>query len=421
MRYLRHLAAIVTFLPVTGTLSHARADEKTVAQDKPAIENRADQKAAEAKELLNGILGDVTAVIGDDDASPEAKKRMVEKLRQFLNDQVSKALGADAESPQPDDSQGAQPDGEAEAQERADEELRERTLRQRLESVEERRQQAQQRLMEAQREFQDLMRQSAELRAEANRPRMPRPQQPIRRDRFRPDGVQRRDPATDGRSELPRPRPMGFAIGLLLEPRGENTDTPGVVIAEVAESSPAADAGLQAGDVVVAANGEAVNAPAMLARQVMRSAREGFNVDLVVLRGDEKLEFSVKPVRRPSDEPSDDGVMPFWRPPGMPLFPGQPMPGRVPGQFFPGGEFPGGEFPDRGFQRPDGFDHMPPTDAATRDELQSLREEMRRTHEQTQKQLDELRGMLKQSLAPRANEKSDKKPDKSTDDSPIDL
>jgi hypothetical protein len=64
---------------------------------------------------------------------------------------------------------------------------------------------------------------------------------------------------------------------------------------------------------------------------------------------------------------------------------------------------------------------VPPTDAATRDELQSLREELWRTREETQKQLDELRGMLKQSLAPRADEKSDQTPVENADDSSIDL
>jgi hypothetical protein len=153
----------------------------------------------------------------------------------------------------------------------------------------------------------------------------------------------------------------------------------------------------------------------MLAGQVQRSARERRKVDLVVLRGDEELEFSVKPVQRPLDMPADGGVMPFWRPPGMPGFPGQAMPRGAEDGFFSGDEFPGWEL-----HRPEGIDRSS-QDAEMREQVRALREELRRTREEVQTQLDELRGKLQQSGELRDDEKSETKPNKSADETTIDL
>lgn len=79
-------------------------------------------------------------------------------------------------------------------------------------------------------------------------------------------------------------QPRAF-LGVALEQSAD-----GVAIAEVVADSPAAEAGLQAGDVIAAVNGEAVRRPADVVDAV-RAAQPGDTLALTIVRGGETLEI----------------------------------------------------------------------------------------------------------------------------------
>lgn len=70
-----------------------------------------------------------------------------------------------------------------------------------------------------------------------------------------------------------------------------DTEEPGVVIASVAPDSPAAEAGVKRGDILLEINGQAVNSPMELIRAV-HDAESGERVELTLLHGDERRTLS---------------------------------------------------------------------------------------------------------------------------------
>lgn len=82
----------------------------------------------------------------------------------------------------------------------------------------------------------------------------------------------------------------------------------GAVVAEVAPNSPAAAAGLRAGDVIVSANGQAIERVAELQR-ALRAADVGAAVDLEYVREGTRARASVR-----LEEARDDAAEAVARP-----------------------------------------------------------------------------------------------------------
>ena len=82
--------------------------------------------------------------------------------------------------------------------------------------------------------------------------------------------------------------------------------TEGVLVADVAPSSPAARAGLKRGDVIVSFNGQPVNDPGQLRNLVAMSA-PGTKATIQVLRENQKREFSVELGELPREQTAARG------------------------------------------------------------------------------------------------------------------
>ena len=93
----------------------------------------------------------------------------------------------------------------------------------------------------------------------------------------------------------------------------------GVVVAGVADESPAAKAGLRKDDVITAANGQPVRAPEDL-RDAVLAAGVGKELALSVSRGDEKLSLKTTLQAAPVGS-FFTPAQPFFLPPGQPGFP----------------------------------------------------------------------------------------------------
>ena len=96
---------------------------------------------------------------------------------------------------------------------------------------------------------------------------------------------------------------LGVTIGDL-EPFREAlrlpTGTRGALINEVTPGGPAERGGLRSGDIVLSLNGEALDGSVELTRRV-GAARVGQELKLQVLRGDRRVEITVRAARRPSE------------------------------------------------------------------------------------------------------------------------
>ena len=77
--------------------------------------------------------------------------------------------------------------------------------------------------------------------------------------------------------------------------------TKGAVVQNVVPNAPAAKAGVQAGDIVVAVNGKPVDASSQLTRSVA-SIPPGQKVTLTVLRGGQKKDLTATVAKRPDEE-----------------------------------------------------------------------------------------------------------------------
>jgi serine protease Do len=78
-------------------------------------------------------------------------------------------------------------------------------------------------------------------------------------------------------------------------------NTKGAVVQNVVPNAPAAKAGIQAGDIVVAVNGKTVESSGQLTRTVAANA-PGTKVTLSVLRGGEKKDLQITVGKRPDEE-----------------------------------------------------------------------------------------------------------------------
>lgn len=124
--------------------------------------------------------------------------------------------------------------------------------------------------------------------------------------------------------------PGGHAVGILLSERGLLVvRTAPVILADGSEVSPAAAAGLVAGDVIVEAGGVPIEHPAELERVTERFGREGRPMPLVVRRGGREVVLEVRPAlgRDPAgrgmryligaylkDPAAGVGTLTFWDP-----------------------------------------------------------------------------------------------------------
>ncbi len=82
---------------------------------------------------------------------------------------------------------------------------------------------------------------------------------------------------------------------------GLKAGTKGALVQSVVARAPAAKAGIEPGDVVVAVNGKPVESPSQLTRTVS-SVPPGGKATLTVLRGNERKDFAITVAQRPDEE-----------------------------------------------------------------------------------------------------------------------
>src|SRR5690606_24741319 len=98
----------------------------------------------------------------------------------------------------------------------------------------------------------------------------------------------------DARRDRDRRRER-FAIGVMLE-RADRPDAEGqLLIREVFPDSPAANAGLEDGDVILKVDENPVTRPAEITRRVRRAGIDDQTLSLEISRNDETLTVEVKP------------------------------------------------------------------------------------------------------------------------------
>ena len=84
-------------------------------------------------------------------------------------------------------------------------------------------------------------------------------------------------------------------LGLTLEP---NPDGSGVLVAEVADGSPAADRGIQAGNVIVAVGSRSVSTPDEVASGIADAQDRGRDAVLLRVEGENGTHFVGVPFNR---------------------------------------------------------------------------------------------------------------------------
>jgi serine protease Do len=95
---------------------------------------------------------------------------------------------------------------------------------------------------------------------------------------------------------------LGLALSALTPEARERLDMPadqsGVVVAEVAPGSPAAEKGLRPGDVIIEANRQKVGDPASVAEAVRKASEQGSESILLLVRRDGQDRFVAVPLER---------------------------------------------------------------------------------------------------------------------------
>lgn len=112
--------------------------------------------------------------------------------------------------------------------------------------------------------------------------------------------------AASGAAADPGPPRLGIQVQEMtpeLRAWFQAPQTAGVLVTRVEPDSPAQEAGVQVGDVIVEAGGEALETPRDLVWLALR-APEGEPLNLVVLRKGQRVEIAVVPRGRPQP--------PFW-------------------------------------------------------------------------------------------------------------
>ena len=98
--------------------------------------------------------------------------------------------------------------------------------------------------------------------------------------------------------------PPGY-LGIILA--ANDASEPGVRIARVVPSSPAARAGLRAGDIVLAVEGEPVRTPSCVAK-ALATSHAGKVVEVLVQRAGRRLRRSIRLRQRPERAPASNGT-----------------------------------------------------------------------------------------------------------------
>jgi len=78
---------------------------------------------------------------------------------------------------------------------------------------------------------------------------------------------------------------------------------PGALVGSVQQGTPAARAGLRAGDIIVAVNGMTIASDGDLI-DALAAARPGQHVKLTVLRGSNRISFAVTLAAQPTEAPT---------------------------------------------------------------------------------------------------------------------
>ena len=107
----------------------------------------------------------------------------------------------------------------------------------------------------------------------------------------------------------------GRRLGVMVAPLSDQLATyfgvkEGVLVSEVVENTPAASAGLKAGDVIVAANGRSVQSATDLTREV-RDTEPGSTIELRVTRDRKETSVKVMMPQLPQRRPATAGTLPI--------------------------------------------------------------------------------------------------------------
>lgn len=324
---------------------------------------------------VRDLIAQTAEKLSNDDLSPDQKADAINRLRELLNRQAP-----------------PRERGEARPVEWPE---REREMdRQRQQQVFERVEQARREFDEALRSLESLPGQRFAGPPPGDRRGQDsdrRGDQPGRRDvgpRDQRDGRPMEPPRMPERPQgnFPFMQPPRFAIGIAFLPK-ERDSGEGIVIDRVMDGSPAAEAGLRKGDVVIVANDRELRDPQQLAEVVQKTGQEGRDIQLKVRRDDEMLDLSLRPrMSTEQDFPPGFGSISIWE-----MIPGQPpvMRNQLPPAVMP---FAMGQ-----------HDH----------EMERLRRRM----ETMQRQIDLLREQVNQgSEQPQSRESAEPKPDSSAED-----
>lgn len=103
----------------------------------------------------------------------------------------------------------------------------------------------------------------------------------------------------------------------------------GVLVNRVVDGSPADEAGIEKGDVIVSVNSRAVDSPDALAR-IVRASRPGQSVAIRIVRDGDAQTLTARLEARPSGNDSDDGMDFEWETPTPPAPHAAPRAPRTP-------------------------------------------------------------------------------------------
>lgn len=110
---------------------------------------------------------------------------------------------------------------------------------------------------------------------------------------------------------------IGIALKVVKETKGDESEIT-VIIEEVIENSPAAQAGLQPGDLIIAFDGQKVDSQKMI-NAIIRKKEVGDLVDIEIKRDGSTLKLQLKIAERPQDKKMekvelsfDDGEISVW-------------------------------------------------------------------------------------------------------------
>lgn len=307
---------------------------------------------------VRDLVAETAKMLNNEEVSPDEKAAAIERLRDALN---QSRPGRERPEAPPNDRQPREREMDRQRQDRV------------IEGLD-----------QARREFDEALRRLESIpRREFENP-TPRDrrgesfdrggEQPNRRDFGPPDqrdGRPMEPPRMPDRSagDFPNRQAPRFEIGIAFVPSDRESGE-GIVVGRVMERSPADEAGLRNGDILIAADNENLRDPQQLAGMVQKAGQEGRDIQLKVRRNDENLELSLRP--RLSNEPNFPpgfGAISAWE-----MIPGQPP-------------ILGNPFPPRAMPFP-----VPPHAG----EIESLRREMEAMQRKMQSQIDDLRNQMNQ-------------------------